>query len=74
MKKIVIIEKDCDNEKFSSNINKVIRTVLNFSFIYLFYFFYEKILLPQKAQKAQNEHNAQKGQTTQKAAKSTKRH
>ena len=26
----MIIEKDCDNEKFSSDINEVIRAVLNF--------------------------------------------
>ena len=46
---------------FSSNINEVIRTILNF----LFFFFYEKIL---HAQKAQKEHKAQK------ASKSTKKH
>ena len=36
MKKIVIIEKDCDNEKFSSDINEVIRAVLNFFFMKIF--------------------------------------
>ena len=29
---IVIIEKDCDNWKFSSNINEVIKAVLNLIF------------------------------------------
>ena len=48
MKKIGIIEKDCDNWKFSSNINKVIRAVLDF----LFLFFYKKILHAPKASKA----------------------
>ena len=38
MKKIVIIEKDCDHWKFNSNINEVIRAVLNF----LFFFFMKK--------------------------------
>ena len=35
IKKIVIIEKDCDNLKFDSNINEVIRAVLNFLFFSL---------------------------------------
>ena len=50
----------------SSNINEVIRAVLNFL---LFSFFYEKIL---HAQKTQKEHKAQKAQKAQKAPKSTK--
>ena len=47
-----MVEKDCDNWKsnwkFGSNINEVIRAVLNFLFLF---FFYEKILHAQKAQK-----------------------
>ena len=50
----------------SSNINEVIRAVLNFL---LFSFFYEKIL---HAQKTQKDHKAQKAQKAQKAPKSTK--
>ena len=53
MKKAVIIEKDCDEKihvcnkiNFSSNINEVIKAVLNFLF------FYEKIWHTLKAQKA----------------------
>ena len=42
-----MVEKDCDNQKFSSNINEVIRAVLN-----LLLFFYEKISHAQAAQKA----------------------
>ena len=45
-KRIVIIEKDCDNCKFSRSINEVIQAVLNFLF------FYEKISHAQKSQKA----------------------
>ena len=56
----MIIEKDFDNWKFSSNINKVIRAVLNF-----FFFFYEKILHAPKAQKAPK---------SIKSTKCTKRH
>ena len=40
---LMIIEKDCDNINFSSNINEVIRLVLNFSF-----FFYDRISQAQK--------------------------
>ena len=36
--KIVIIEKDCDKQKFSGNINEVIKAVLN-SYYYYFFFF-----------------------------------
>ena len=43
-----MIEKVCDNWKFSSNINEVVRVVLNSLFIYLF-IFYEKILHAPKA-------------------------
>ena len=52
LKKIMIIEKDCDywkrlwQDKFSSNINEVIRPVLNFLF-----FFYDKISQVQKSTK-----------------------
>ena len=31
----MIIEKDCDNSKFSSNINEVIKAVLNSLFFFL---------------------------------------
>ena len=62
-----MIEKDCDNWKFNSNINKVIRAALNFLF-----FFYEKILHEQKSQKEQKTQNAQKVQKTQKAQKEQK--
>ena len=50
----------------SSNINEVIRAVLNFL---LFSFFYEKIL---HAQKTQKEHKAQKAPKSTKSTKSTK--
>ena len=43
----MIIEKDCENQKFSSNINEVIKAVLNYLF-----FSYEKILHTLKALKA----------------------
>ena len=45
----MIIEKDCENWKFSSNINEVIKAVLNSLFI-----FYEKILHALKVLKALN--------------------
>ena len=48
--KIVIIEKDCDKQKFSGNINEVIKAVLN-SYYYYFFFFYEKILHALKSTK-----------------------
>ena len=47
----------------SSNVNKVIRAILNF-----FIFFYKKILHAQKAQKAQRLNKA-KAQKTQKSRK-----
>ena len=56
--KFVIIEKDCDKQKFSGNINEVIKAVLN-SYYYYFFFFYEKILHALKSTKS---------------TKSTKRH
>ena len=40
----MIIENDCDKINLSSNINEVIRSVLNF-----FFFFYDKILQVQKS-------------------------
>ena len=49
------VEKDWYNWKFSSNINEVIRAVLNF-----FFFFYEKILHARKVQKAQKAQKAPK--------------
>ena len=58
MKSIVIIKKDCDEKihacnkiKFRSNINEVIKAVLNFLF-----FFYEKILHAPKAPKSTKRH------------------
>ena len=45
---IVIIEKDFDNKKFGSNINEVIRAVLNFLLL-----FYENILHAPKSTKTQ---------------------
>ena len=42
-----MIKKDCDNKKLSSNINEVIKAVLNSLF------FYEKILHTLQALKAQ---------------------
>ena len=35
--KIVIIEKDCDKQKFSGNINEVIKAVLNSYYYYTFF-------------------------------------
>ena len=58
----MIIEKDCDNWKFSSNINKVIRAVLNF-----FFFFTKRFCTHQKHkkhQKALKAPNALKGTKT----------
>ena len=57
MKKIVIIKKShaCNKNNFDSNINEVIRPVLNFLL-----FFYEKISHTQKAQKSQKAPKAQK--------------
>ena len=46
--KIVIIEKDCDKQKFSGNINEVIKAVLNS----YYFFFYEKILHALKSTKS----------------------
>ena len=59
MKKIVIIKKShsCNKNNFDSNINEVIRPVLNFLL-----FFYEKISHTQKAQKSQKAPKAQKAQ------------
>ena len=47
----MIIEKDCDKINFSSNINEVIRLVLNFSF-----FFYDRISQAQKELKSTKKH------------------
>ena len=59
MKKIVIIKKShaCNKNNFDSNINEVIRPVLNFLL-----FFYEKMSHTQKAQKSQKAPKAQKAQ------------
>ena len=46
----MIIEKDCDKQKFSGNINKVIKAVLNSSSY--FFFFHEKILHALKSTKS----------------------
>ena len=59
-----------DHMWMSSNINEVIRAVLNY------FFFYEKILDAQKehkAQKAQKTQNELKAQKAPKAPKSTKK-
>ena len=48
--------------RVSSNVNEVIRAVLNSLFIYLFIFFYEKISQAQKAQKATKALKTQKAQ------------
>ena len=57
----------------SSTINEVIREVLNFSFIY-YYFFYEKILYSPKARKSTKKHKKHKeAPTAQKALKAQKR-
>ena len=53
----------CNKINFSSNINEVIRAVLNFLF-----FFYKKVLLAQKAPKAQKPKQA-KVQNTNKRTK-----
>ena len=50
------------SDKFNSNINEVVRTVLNFLFIY--FFFYEKILYAPKSTKKHQRH--QKTPKTQK--------
>ena len=55
----MLIEKDCNNWKFSSNINEVIRAVLNFLLV-----FYEIILHAQKITKSTKNH-----QKAQKAPK-----
>ena len=57
-----MIEKDCNDWKFSSNVNEVIKAVLNFLF------FYEKILHALKVPKAQ------KSTKSTKITKITKRH
>ena len=51
----MLIEKDCNNWKFSSNINEVIRAVLNFLL-----FLYKKISHAAKAHKAPKVPKAQK--------------
>ena len=65
---VVIIEKDCDNEKFSSDINEVIRAVLNF--------FFRKIFCMHKKHKKHKNNTRQKRhkkhQKAPKAPKSTK--
>ena len=64
----MIIEKDCDNEKFSSDINEVIRAVLNF--------FFRKIFCMHKKHKKHENNTRQKRhkkhQKAPKAPKSTK--
>ena len=64
----MIIEKDCDNEKFSSDINEVIRAVLNF--------FFRKIFCMHKKHKKHKNNTRQKRhkkhQKAPKAPKSTK--
>ena len=64
----MIIEKDCDNEKFSTDINEVIRAVLNF--------FFRKIFCMHKKHKKHKNNKRQKRhkkhQKAPKAPKSTK--
>ena len=64
----MIIEKDYDNEKFSSDINEVIRAVLNF--------FFRKIFCMHKKHKKHKNNTRQKRhkkhQKAPKAPKSTK--
>ena len=66
----MVIEKDCNNWKFSSNINEISRTALNFLL-----FFYEKILHVQKSteklKKARKNTKTQPNKST-KANKRTK--
>ena len=57
-----------NNAEFSSNVNEVIRAVLNSSF------FYEKISHPQKAHKAQKAQKVQKSTKGTTGTKSTKKH
>ena len=58
----------------SSTINEAIREVLNFSFIYLFIYFYEKILYSPKARKSTKKHKKHReAPTAQKALKAQKR-
>ena len=67
MKRIVIIEKDWDNWKFSSNINEVTKAVLN-----LLLFFYEKILHAQKSTKKHKNHKNVSQKRHKNAIKQTK--
>ena len=60
MKKIVIIEKECDNWKFSSNVNKVIRAALNS------FFFLKKTFCTQQKHKKHQKHQRKKNATKQK--------
>ena len=71
MKKIVITEKDCDNEKFSSDINEVIRAVLNFFFMKIFCM-HKKHKKHKKAQGKKDTKSTKKHQKHQKAQKSQK--
>ena len=60
MKTIAITEQDHDNWKFSSNINEVIRAILNF----LFLFFCGKILHAQKSPKKHQSAKTQPSKNT----------
>ena len=57
----------------SSNVNEVIRAVLNSLFIYLFIYFYKKISHAQKAPKSTKSIKSTKSTKTQ-PSKSTKRY
>ena len=51
---IVIIEKECDNKKFGSNINEVIRAVLNFLLLFTKTFYTHQKAQKRNQAKAQN--------------------
>ena len=61
----MIIEKDCDNEKFSSDINEVIRAVLNF-------FFRKIFCMHKKHKKHKNNTRQKRHKKHQKAPKAPK--
>ena len=60
----MMIEKDCDNWKFSSNIKEVIRVVLKSLFIHLF--FLQKDFAHTKSSKKHKTHQKHKNATKQK--------
>ena len=62
----MIIEKDCDNEKFSSDINEVIRAVLNF--------FFRKIFCVHKKHKKHKNNTRQKRHKKHQKAQKSQKH